>query len=103
MTVSSRTLFSLSALTVLVAAITIIEMAYSARPARRYTCAEIYGPDPQPGYAAVLPAGWTLTFEVDADGNQSLGLVFDQTGNMVCGPGGTDIHELQERLKREGK
>lgn len=52
----------------------------------RYTCAELLGPDPTPGYMAILPPGYSFTISGFRDFS-----VRDERNRLVCDAKGRDV------------
>ncbi len=69
---------------------------HSNRPGRHYTCADILGEHPEPGYLAILPPHWSFTsgISISRDGTVEQAhdfRVWDERGRLVCDENGKDV------------
>lgn len=55
-----------------------------------YTCAEVLGPRPTPGYMAVFPPGWSAVMRIPFDGKPDF-RVWDDHHRLVCDAQGKDV------------
>ncbi len=68
----------------------------SNRPRHHYTCADIFGEHPEPGYVAILPPRWSVTtgLSISSDGTVKQAhdfRVWDERGRLVCDEQGKDV------------
>ncbi len=69
---------------------------HSNRPGRHYTCADILGAHPKPGYVAILPPDWSVMSGISISGDGTVGQVrdfrvWDERGRLVCDENGKDV------------
>ncbi len=69
----------------------------------RYTCADIYGPNPRPGYVAILPPGYIVGVTISINGAPAVEdlRVWDEHQRLVCDATGKDVPRSGQRESTE--
>lgn len=49
---------------------------------QQYNCSQIFGPNPRPGFIAVLPGHWGVQYEITAAG--VVAIITDESNLFVC-------------------